>query len=273
MVSSMDFFLGDWRNWKVFEMFFFSLPLATTWFALFSVCLKLRFARNKACWTNCPRAGSVCTGRCSTARSRTAANCCTKLTSATARQWCELAVHGTHTACLCYWVSWQCMEPRQRVFAIGFSFPFVTKIDTACLCYSVFCDLDVKDRSCIARKERFLFWWSFLGQSRQIPQNSDPKDLSILHIVSGTKPLVSHLHVMFSIMCLPLFTASGFLFDTIQFQKTSRYFTFCQVLNLWSATYTWCSISCACHCSLLLASCLTQFSSKRPLDTSHSVRY
>ena len=35
---------------------------------------------------------------------------------------------------------------------------FVTKIDTACLCYSVFCDLDVKDRSCIARKERFLFW-------------------------------------------------------------------------------------------------------------------
>ena len=71
----------------------------------------------------------------------------------------------------------------------------------------------------------------------------------------------------------PLFTASGFLFDTIQFQKTSRYFTFCQVLNLWSATYTWCSISCACHCSLLLASCLTQFSSKRPLDTSHSVRY
>ena len=237
-------------------MFFFSLPLATTWFALFSVCLKLRFARNKACWTNCPRAGSVCTGRCSTARSRTAANCCTKLTSATARQWCELAVHGTHTACLCYWVSWKCMEPRQRVFAIGFSFPFVAKIDTACLCYSVFCDLDVKHRSCIARKERFLFWWSFLGQSRQIPQNSDPKDLSILHSVSGTKPLVSHLHVMFSIMCLPLFTASGFLFDTIQFQKTFRYFTFCQVLNLWSATYTWSSISCACHFSLLLACCL-----------------
>ena len=152
----------------------------------------------------------------------------------------ELAVHGTHTACLCYWVF----------------ISFVTKIDTACLCYSVFCDLDVPNRSCIARKGRFLFWWSFLGQSRQIPQNSDPKDLSILHIVSGTKHLVSHLHLMFSIMCLPLFTASGFLFDTIQFQKTSRYFTFCQVLNLWSATYTWCSISCACHFSLLLACCL-----------------
>ena len=163
--------------------------------------------------------------------------------------------HGTHTACLCYWVSWQCMEPIQRVFAIGFSCRLSQKIDTACLCYSVFCVLDVKDRSYVARKERVLFSWSFLGQSRQIPQNSDPKDLSILHIASGTKPLVSHLHLMFNIMCLPLFTA-GFQFDTIQFQKTSRCCTLCQVLNLWSATYTWCSVSCACHCSLLLAGCL-----------------
>ena len=144
----------------------------------------------------------------------------------------KLAVHGTHTACLCYWVF----------------ISFVTKIDTACLCYSVFCDLDVKNRSCIARKEKFLFWWSFLGQSRQKPQNSDPKDLS-------------HLHVMFSIMCLPLWHC----YVTIQI--------LCQVWNLWSGTYTWCSVSCACHCPLLLASCLTQFSSRKPLDTSHSVRY
>ena len=65
--------------------------------------------------------------------------------------------HGTHTACLCYWVSWQCMEPIQRVFAIGFSCRLSQKIDTACLCYSVFCVLDVKDRSYVARKERVLF--------------------------------------------------------------------------------------------------------------------
>ena len=122
------------------------------------------------------------------------------------------------------------------------------KFPLLCLCYSVFCDLDVKNRSCIARKEMFLFWWSFLGQSRQKPQNSDPKDLS-------------HLHVMFSIMCLPLWHC----YVTIQI--------LCQVLNLWSGTYTWCSVSCACHYPLLLASCLTQFSSRKPLDTSHSVRY
>ena len=136
---------------------------------------------------------------------------------------------GTHTACLCYWVSWQCLEPIQSVFAIGFSFPlfqkliqrvfairffvtwmsqialawlgktaffcgddfldsqggcdalaccacrsgmaehlykavrtmlltFAAKTDTACLCYSVLCALDVRDRSCVARKESVFLW-------------------------------------------------------------------------------------------------------------------
>ena len=167
----------------------------------------------------------------------------------------------------------QSMEPIQRVFAIGwagsawnpYSVSLLLGFHVVChkkliqrvFAIRFFCVLDVKDRSYVARKERvFFLWWSFLGQSRQIPQNSDPKDLSILHIASGTKPLVSHLHLMFNIMCLPLFTASGFQFDAIQFQKTSRCCTLCQVLHLWSATYTWCSVSCACHCSLLLAGCL-----------------
>ena len=48
------------------------------------------------------------------------------------------------------------MGPIQRVFAIGFSFRLSQKLIQRG--YSVFCDLDVKDRSCIARKERFLFW-------------------------------------------------------------------------------------------------------------------
>ena len=34
---------------------------------------------------------------------------------------------------------------------------FAQKTDTACFCYSVFCDLDVPDRSCVARKERVFF--------------------------------------------------------------------------------------------------------------------
>ena len=53
----------------------------------------------------------------------------------------ELAVHGTHTAGLCYWVF----------------ISFVPKTDKACLCYSVFCALDVPDSSCVARKESVFF--------------------------------------------------------------------------------------------------------------------
>ena len=44
MVSSMDFFVWEiGATVMCLKCFFFSLPLATTWFALFSVCLKLRF--------------------------------------------------------------------------------------------------------------------------------------------------------------------------------------------------------------------------------------
>ena len=44
--------------------------------------------------------------------------------------------------------------------------------------------------------------------------------------------------------------------DARSLVQKKRYVTLCQVLNLWSATYTWCSVSCACHFSLLLACCL-----------------
>ena len=72
---------------------------------------------------------------------------------------------------------------------------FAQKTDTACFCYSVFCDLDVPDRSCVARKERVFF-------------------------------------------CGDRFLDNQGRYHRIQIQKTSRYFTLCQVLNLWSATYT-----------------------------------
>ena len=99
---------------------------------------------------------------------------------------------------------------------------------TACLCYSVF-DVDVADRSCAARKGRVCFLWSFLGQSRQIHQERK----NVHTQIRSKRPVDTMTQCVFAIR-----------------------FALCQVLNLWSATYTWGWVSLSRYHALAIVHCL-----------------
>ena len=112
----------------------------------------------------------------------------------------------------------------QRVFAIGFSlWRWMSQ-----------------NRSCIARKEKMsllfvILSWTIKTETTEF-RSKRPRTL--------TRDVQYHVLAIVTLLC----NNSGFL---------------CQVLNLWSGTYTWCSVSCACNCQLLLATCLTEFRSRK----------
>ena len=215
------------------------LRCLSLWHVLFSLLFQLMLrpvtvaptcARNRACCTSTRKAGSVSMARCSRVRSRTEANYSTKWTWAPEGRSCKLAVHGTKL---------HQKNPCSVSLLLGFHFGLIwmslmlRTFDpknwyTACLCYSVF-DVDVADRSCAARKGRVCFLWSFLGQSRQIPQERK----NVHTQIRSKRPVDTMTQCVFAIR-----------------------FALCQVLNLWSATYTWGWVSLSRYHVLAIVHCL-----------------